>query len=190
MKKGLMLMGLLLVWAGSAFGYENGRNAWFYSGGYFHKDDNSGGWAETINSQETFYFTEVHRTSDYVWLYDKTRKMNVKLYRDAMYLKGLGATQFTHFKNGGWDDRRFFYFSTAPGNAAYFQLVGGGMYRFFTREGIYTSVKYLRCTYRSDTVLHLLYPSTNTTYVVFMDTFVTSLGNGQYGPHIPGQWRN
>lgn len=181
---------VLLVLATQAFGFERGRVAWVYDTGYLVQDALSGGWIETCNSVECFYFKEQERNNDYVQLFDSTRNMSMRLYRDAMYLKGPGDTQYRSFKRGQWDDRRMWYYTDASGEVGYFQLIGGSMYRYFVRNGTQTSSTYLRILSRDGVGVRLHDPRNNVNYTL-NDTEMYKGANGGGVLYLDkrGSWR-
>jgi len=99
------------------------RYDWTYNGGYFHAVAGGGGaWTESMNGKEVFYFKQSARNDTYVELYDATRNLSVRLYANAMYLKGSGETQYRHFYNGQWDDRRLYMYKAPSQGTPYFNL--------------------------------------------------------------------
>lgn len=127
------------------------RLDWFYNGGNFHAvAGTGGGWVETINSNEAFYFRQSDRNDLYVELFDSSRNMYVRLYADAVYLKVPGDGAYRHLYYGQWDDRRLY---NVPGaQPSYFSLQTASIWHW-ARVGL--PVLYMREILRNDDQIQL-----------------------------------
>jgi hypothetical protein len=193
MKRVLLTLAILVtgMWSqAEAFGFEGHRVAWFYNNGYLVQDMRTGVWSETINSAETFYFKETSRNDTYVQLLDTSRNLEVRLYRDAMQLKGANETQYHTHVSGHWDGRRMFWYYGQPGKTGYFLLIGGGMYRMVEQGGAQATSTYLREKYRNDDHVYLLDPRTNTTYALHdTELYRGTLGGTAAFLESQGMWK-
>jgi hypothetical protein len=95
----LLAIVALTAWTQPALAGE--RLVWSYEGGFFADKDKKN-WIEE-NPTGKYFFKEVDRNEDYIELYDKSRDCTVRLYKDAMYLKGLGQfNDFVKLYDGEW----------------------------------------------------------------------------------------
>jgi hypothetical protein len=182
----LVVLAGLFTYA-SAFGLD--RVAWFYDIGYLVKDGASSGWIESANGLELYYFRELSRNDSYVQLYDSDRQINMRLTEDTMLLKGPGETQYRPFKNGRWDDRRVFTYTSATGEYGHFQLIGGDLFRLTTRLGTQNKTTYLRQKGRTYDVVRLLDPRANEVYVLYSDQFYKGAVDGLLFYEELGRWQ-
>jgi hypothetical protein len=162
--------------------------AWFYHGGYFVKDLNTGLWSETIGATETFNFREDASTATTVDLYDPTRGMTVRLTDGAIYLKAKGASSLTYFKSGRWDNRRVFTYNLGGGREGYYQLIAGAMYRHVTFDNGQKTSTYLRDNGRDGQTLNLLYPRNNTSYAIQGADVYIRTAAGKWVRLFSGRW--
>ncbi len=80
------------------------RNGWFYSNGAFRKiKDNI--WEEK-NPNESFEYLELDRNEHYVELYDRSRKLSIRLYYWGMYAWNRRTEKWHLVRPGRWDDPR------------------------------------------------------------------------------------
>jgi hypothetical protein len=167
------------------------RVAWFYDVGYLVKDLHTQGWIESANGQELYYFQEVARDTHHVELYDSTRQIKMLLSSDTMYLKGPTETQWRSFKNGRWDYRRIWSTITPSGVLLHFQLIGAGMYRYFTRDGTgHETSTYLRETSRDSQFVRLLDPRSRKAYALSdSEMYVGLSGSGILYVEQRGSWK-
>lgn len=127
------------------------RYDWFHSGGYFHAvAGTGGGWVETLNGKEAFYFRQSDRNDTYVELFDSSRGITVRLYADAMYLKAANETNYRRLYYGHWDDRRLY--NVPGGQPSYFSLKTASIWHW-ARKGL--PVLYMRETLRNDSQVQL-----------------------------------
>jgi hypothetical protein len=92
----------ILALAGSA-----GAETWRYPDGSF---ENVGGkkWVQQLQNADTADpFVEVHRTADYVELYDGRRLLYVRLYAGAAYWRHTTGPNWTKGAGGYWEDGPF-----------------------------------------------------------------------------------
>jgi hypothetical protein len=83
------------------------RLVWRHDGGFF-KDEGRGDWVEK-NSRGTYHFEEVRRNRDFVDLFDASRDLTVRLYRDDCYIQHATSNpvrhhDFTRLYYGHWAD--------------------------------------------------------------------------------------
>ena len=95
---------LMLTGMTASFAHAAGpdRLVWSYEGGYF-RDQDADGWVERNPSGE-YHFKEVRRNREFIELYDCSRDCTVRLYKDAMFLKGFNGEHpdFIKFYCGRW----------------------------------------------------------------------------------------
>lgn len=76
------------------------RLVWSYNGGFF-LDQGNGNWIEK-NPTGKYHFREADRNAEFIELYDGSRPCTVRLYEDAMYIKGGVYSDFTKLYDGEW----------------------------------------------------------------------------------------
>ena len=151
----LLCLASAIVWtAGASASVRVGpRYDWFYGRGYFHAVAGAGGgWVETIDANEAFYFQQTDRNEAYVELYDGSRDVHVRLYGTAMYFKGPGEAQFRPFYDGHWDDRRLFTYTLPGSGPNYFNLKTAEIWHW-ARPGL--PILYMRETLRNNDQIQL-----------------------------------
>jgi hypothetical protein len=105
---GMMTLAML----GLMSGLENKAQAqdfralWVYSGAingsFVQNRSDPALWTEQ-NSDATFSFREVYRTSSYVELYDASRDLTVRLYSTVSFIRHPGTNgQFLFLYHGSW----------------------------------------------------------------------------------------
>lgn len=162
------------------------RYDWFYDDGlgYFHADQGSDTWTETINGAPTFHFKFVARTSEYVQLYDASRQFYVWLYPRAFYLKGPADAAARLVKAGHWDDRRLYVYKFADGATNYFNLYPGKSWRW-ARNGVITVANE---TLRNNDQIQLHDAGTNTTFSLMDHEVWAKIGSNAWFKLADGVW--
>jgi hypothetical protein len=86
----------------SAAHADTKRLVWTYSGGFF-RDDGNGQWTEK-NASGDYHFREAGRNREFIELRDDSRDCTVRLYCNAMFLKGFNGQHpnFIKFYEGHW----------------------------------------------------------------------------------------
>jgi len=89
---------------------QDNRQVWEHTDRLF-KDQGNRSWIETDRQGKVLYtFTEIDRTGDFIEIQDSSRGYTVRLYGNAMYIKGGNKSglakfaEFTKFYDGKWSE--------------------------------------------------------------------------------------
>lgn len=180
-----LLIALSFLWTSHALASVpvGPRYEWFYANGYFHAAGGTA-WVEVMNGVDSYNFVQTQRNDSFVELFDASRSLYVRLYPQAMYLKGQGETNFRKYYDGHWDDRRFYVY-TVNSQTAYFLLGTSEVWRW-VRPG--EANVYLRETLRNNDQVQL-YNAHDGYTISFTDGQIWMKKDGQsWYKYTDGKW--
>lgn len=114
---------------------------WFYEGGYFHKDQETDTWSETIGDGIQYHFVETARQTYEIDLYDASRNLGVILLAGSMYIERAGEHGYSFFRSGNFDDRRLYTYKFSGGDGAHLNLYPGKKWKWMRSSGYNTMAK-------------------------------------------------
>lgn len=105
----------LLIAAATPAAAESAWRSSEGTGHYFVLDQQTNEWVETIDCNAVFRFKVSEVGGTYIVLHDASRNMFVQLTRTAMWLWPNGATAWSKYRRGAFDDRIVFMHEDASG---------------------------------------------------------------------------
>lgn len=79
------------------------RLVWEFNSGACFEDQGFKCWVERdAAGKALFYFREVARNDDFIELFDRSRDVGIRLYRDVAYINTANTNGFARWKEGKW----------------------------------------------------------------------------------------
>jgi len=113
MVRSLLLVSFVFSFLAVADPTTSPKNLWRNANDYKHYilyDSTTKTWVETVNCAVFYRFTKVNSDLNNLYLYDASRKMNVRLNYDGMWLRLDSEPAWKFYQYGTFDKRvRFFH---------------------------------------------------------------------------------